>query len=371
MQEDFAGYADEIARGLADDSRPRLSTISAAELQAKDLPPLRFVVEGLIPQGQTLIASPPKYGKSWMMLDLGIAVATGDLFLGFRTQKSTVLYLALEDSERRLRERMGRLLNGAPAPEGFYLATAAGTTDNGLLDELEGFVREHPDTDLVIIDTLQKVRGRCRDNSYQADYREMATLKRFADEHNLALVLIHHTRKMDDSSDVFARISGTTAITGATDTSIVLSRENRNSDTTVLSATGRDIESMELELRFDTASCRWQNLGDTEALAEQRARDEYDNDPIVLTIKKLLSQAPSWSGTASELMEAGKYIVRRPLATSAKTLSAEITALEKPLFDYDMIIHTRAKNGSGGGRHSFMYSNSFVEINEQETIPFE
>lgn len=109
---------------------------------------MRFIVDGLIPAGLSILASPPKYGKSWLVLDLCLSVAAGKRFLGCSTNRSGCLYLALEDSERRLKTRMDKLLYSRPAPEGFYFATEAHTLDDGLLDELEAFLAAHGDVRL-------------------------------------------------------------------------------------------------------------------------------------------------------------------------------------------------------------------------------
>ena len=207
-----------------------LRTVTARELQLKDIPSVRFIVDGLIPAGLSILASPPKYGKSWLVLDLCLSVASGKRFLGCSTNRSGCLYLALEDSERRLKARMDKLLYSRPAPEGFYFATEAHTLDDGLLDELEAFLAAHSGVKLLVLDTYQRVRGAAqgREGAYSADYRETGALKAFADRHNVALLLVHHLRKMRDDGDPFAMISGTTGISGAADTMLVLSRERRS-----------------------------------------------------------------------------------------------------------------------------------------------
>lgn len=239
MQSDFEQYADEIRRGLTADAQPpaeappMLSTISAASLQRKDIPPIRWIVENLIPAGLNILASPPKYGKSWAVLDLGLSVTAGGRFLGYQTNPCEVLYLALEDSERRLKSRMIKLLAGKNAPAGFHFATAAHDMDNGLFDELEGFLKAHPKTGLIIIDTLQRVRGAVhgKEGAYAADYREVGGLKAFADKYGIAVLLVHHLRKMADDSDPFNRISGTNGLMGASDTALVLTKEKRGDET--------------------------------------------------------------------------------------------------------------------------------------------
>ena len=345
-----------------------LATIAAADRQQKDLPPIRFLAEGLLPVGLSILASPPKYGKSWMVLELCLAVAAGEPFLGCATSPCGCLYLALEDSQRRLKTRMEKLLGGRPAPGAFHFATAASCVDSGLFDQLAGFLRGHPATGLIVVDTLQRVRGapRGKEGAYAADYREVGALKAFADQHNVALLLVHHLRKMRDEGDPFNMISGTNAIMGAADTTMVLTRERRGDSGATLSVVGRDVESQDWALRFDSAACRWENLGDAEGLAQAQALRAYREDPTAQAIRKLAAQFPEgWSGTAQELMDAGRYLVGRPLAFSARELSAKLRELEKPLLHYDGIVYQRRNNGSGGGKHLFSYGGSPLEAPEQ------
>ena len=336
----------------------RLESISAAELQKMPLPPVQFIINGLLPVGLGLLVSPPKYGKSWMVLDMGLSVTSGAAFLGRSTNRGGCLYLALEDSLNRLKDRMEKVLKGAAAPAGFEYAVKCLDLSHGLLEQLDSYLQEKPDTRLIIIDTLQKIRGAGgRENAYNADYREMGLLKAFADRHKICILLVHHLRKMADDSDPFNRISGTAAIFGAADVAMVLSREKREDTQTKLSYQGRDIEGGDQSLEFDKEAFRWKVLGDESWLAEERARTAYQNNPIVHTIKKLLEQHPEgWSGTSSELLDAGKVLISVYLANSPRDLTNKLGPLDKPLFDYDKIVHTRAKHGSGGGKHWFRYT---------------
>lgn len=335
----------------------KLETISAVDLQRKDLPPIRFIVNGLFPQGLALLASPPKYGKSWLVLDLCLSVAAGKPFLKYQTVKSGCLYLALEDSEHRLQDRMNKVLNGEKAPEQFDYATSALDIGHGLIDQLEGYMETHPEAGLIVIDTLQKVRTAAsgKENAYSADYKEIGMLKNFADKHGICVLLVHHLRKMSDDTDPFNRISGTNGISGAADTMMVLSKAKRSDAQTTLSVTGRDIESSDTVVEFDKNTYRWQVMGDANWLAEQRAKLEYQSSPIVSTIKNLLEQSPAgWSGTMQELLDAGKHFAHTYLANTPRDLTSKVKALDKLLFDYDHIIHERAKNGnSGGSKHKF------------------
>lgn len=380
MQSDFEQYADEIRRGLTADAQPpaeappMLSTISAAALQGKDIPPIRWIVENLIPAGLNILASPPKYGKSWAVLDLGLAVTAGGRFLGYQINPCEVLYLALEDSERRLKSRMIKLLAGKNTPAGFHFATAAHDMDNGLFDELEGFLKTHPKTGLIIIDTLQRVRGAVhgKEGAYAADYREVGGLKAFADRHGVAVLLVHHLRKMADDSDPFNRISGTNGLMGAADTALVLTKEKRGDENATLSIVGRDVESSDTILRFNKDSCRWENLGDADWFAEQQARMEYQESGLVRTVKKLLEQGGEWTGTAQQLLDAGRFIARTSLADSARALTNKLKGLDNLLLEYDGIAHERKGNGSGGGKHRFYYVDApqFEELEQSEIDPF-
>lgn len=380
MQSDFEQYADEIRRGLTADAQPpaeappMLSTISAAALQGKDIPPIRWIVENLIPAGLNILASPPKYGKSWAVLDLGLSVTAGGRFLGYQTSPCEVLYLALEDSERRLKSRMIKLLAGKNAPAGFHFATAAHDMDNGLFDELEGFLKTHPKTGLIIIDTLQRVRGAVhgKEGAYAADYREVGGLKAFADRYGIAVLLVHHLRKMADDSDPFNRISGTNGLMGAADTALVLTKEKRGDENATLSIVGRDVESSDTVLRFNKDTCRWENLGDADWFAKQQARMEYQESGLVRTIKKLLEQGGEWTGTAQQLLDAGQFIARTSLADSTQSLTNKLKGLDRLLMEYDGIAHERKRNGSGGGKHIFRYVNApqFEELPQTEIDPF-
>lgn len=343
----------------------KLTTISARALQEKDIPPAIFVVDKLLTAGLAMLASKPKMGKSWMVLDLCLAVSAGLPFLGYQTNAGECLYLALEDTERRLKSRMNKLLQGQRAPEGFYFSVSARDIENGLIDELESHLLEHPQTKLIVIDTLQKVRPAStgRVGAYEADYRAMTPLKTFADAHGLCVLLVHHLRKMGDDGDPFNRISGTNGIVGALDTSMVLDRAVRADENATLSIIGRDIESQGKVVKFNKETCRWEMQGDADWLAEQWARLEYQDNPIVKTIKKLLDQSPDgqWDGSMSELLNAGRYIARANLAPNSRKLTIEVTKLEPLLLDYDGITHSRTKNGSGGSKHCFSRCNSNVD----------
>jgi len=240
---------------------PRGSTF--AELAVKKLPEPRWAVAELIPVGLTVLAGHPKIGKSWLALNLSVAVATGDPALGtYETRQGGVLHLALEDTERRFQDRLKRVLNGRGAPGGAHVHYRWPRVEEGGLDALRRWLDQHPDTRLIIIDTLALMRPRPRGNAntYYEDYDAVRQLKAIADEHEVGIVAVHHLRKAA-SDDPLEQVSGTTGNTGAADTILVLKRA-RGQDEGTLFVSGRDVVERELAVRFDPAHCTWSDLGD-------------------------------------------------------------------------------------------------------------
>ncbi len=210
------------------------------------LRPMNFIVDTLLSQGLHILAGSPKVGKSYLALWLAVSIAKGEPIWGMTAKQGTTLYLCLEDSMLRIQNRLFEITEDAP--ENVFFTTESKTLGKGLEQQLEEFLIAHPDTVLVIIDTLQLIRSVHNDNAYANDYRDLSVLKQIADNHGIAILLIHHLRK-EASDDVFHRISGTTAISGAADSSFTLVEQERGSGKATLYCIGRDIEYRELKLR--------------------------------------------------------------------------------------------------------------------------
>lgn len=269
----------------------RLLTIDGETLMSQPLTPLNFVVDTLLSQGLHILAGSPKVGKSWLALWLAVTVAKGEAVWGMGVKQGTTLYLCLEDSTLRIQNRLFEITDNAPAS--VHFTTNSDTLGKGLEEQLCAFLAEHPDTVLVIIDTLQMIRGTGYDNTYANDYRDLSALKRIADAHGIAILLIHHLRK-ELADDVFSRISGTTAISGAVDSSFTLVEDKRGSGKATLSCIGRDIEYRELTLERNAENV-W------ELVSDSRTQPELLGGRIVILLSELMRDRTEFIGTPTEL----------------------------------------------------------------------
>lgn len=244
--------------------------ISGTDLDAKTFAPLEWSVQNIIPEGFGLIVAPPKAGKSWLVAGIGLACAAGETALGhIAVEQRPVLYLALEDGERRLQSRCRQLLGDDESiPDGIWFVTSLG--QYLATDVIAEFLLDHAGSKpLIILDTLGKVKPpkAAGQDAYQADYAVGSKLKGLVDAHpGSTLLVVHHTRKME-SDDFVDAVSGTQGIAGSADFILVL-RRKRQSDEATLAITGRDVEENEVALRTDNG--HWML---SSATFEQAARD--------------------------------------------------------------------------------------------------
>ncbi len=327
-----------------------INLVSALDLQKAELPPVEYLIEDILPQGTSILTAASKIGKSWLVLDMGLKIAAGERFFNKKTKQTGVLYLALEDSYTRLQDRMNKVLNDNPPPENFYFLTEVPNLENDLLAELEAILTKYPEIKLIIIDTLQKIRGQAllRESAYQQDYREMGMIKKFADKHRISIFLVHHNRKLVDDSDPFNMISGTNGIMGSADTIFVITKKSRNDKKAVLHITGRDVLQNDIVICFNEITSRWDIIG----YKEKINREEYERNPIVRTVRELLKLKGTWEGTASMLIEKGKEL-NIYIEKDAQGVGYELNKLEKLFFDYDRITYSYKPNGNAGRIHHF------------------
>ena len=245
LEENIEEMRERIRR-MKDPHYPH--TVSMTELYQtayKSRPP---VIDGLLYSGAYILAGAPKIGKSFLVAQLAYHVSTGQRLWGYEVHQGTVLYLALEDDFQRIQSRMF-MMYGVADTASLHFATAANKIGNGLDEQLENFIKEHPDTKLVIIDTMQKIREAGGEAySYASDYEIIGKLKRFADRHSICIVTVHHTRKQP-AGDSFETISGTTGLLGCADGALLMQKKKRTALEATVDAVGRDQQDQILYLK--------------------------------------------------------------------------------------------------------------------------
>lgn len=312
-----------------------LPTISMSELYENVYCKSPPIIDGLLYSGTYLFVGAPKVGKSFFMLQLAYHISTGTQLWEYPVRKGSVLYLALEDNYHRLQERLYRMFGTDNTPD-LHFSVSAHQLGKVLVEQLGGFVQEHRDTRLIIIDTLQKVREISGESySYSNDYEIITQLKRFADSTGICLLLVHHTRKQK-SEDTFDMISGTNGLLGAADGAFILHKEKRTSSKAFLEISGRDQQDQRLTLVRNEETLAWDfETAETELW-------KTPPDPILEAIAKFVTEEnPEWSGTATELvMQLGI-----DLKPNALTLKLNVTAA-RLLNDYGIVYETnRTHNG--------------------------
>ena len=274
-----------------------LHTVSMTELYQtpyKSRPP---IIDGLLYGGAYILAGAPKIGKSFLAAQIAYHISTGKKLWDYDVHQGTVLYLALEDDYQRIQSRMF-MMYGVEDSSNLYFATAANKIGNGLDEQLEFFINEHPDTKLIIIDTMQKIRevgGEAY--SYASDYEIIGRLKQFADKHCICVLIVHHTRKQP-AGDTFEMISGTTGLLGCADGSLLMQKKKRTALEATIDVVGRDQQDQILYLSKDPNTQIW-NLDKTETELHKES-----SDPVLEAVARLVtSEQPEWIGSPSELAE--------------------------------------------------------------------
>lgn len=237
----------------------RLRMVNAQELRRKHFAPVKWAVPGFLPSGLSILGAPPKTGKSILALQIALGVAIGGYVFGkIQVQQGDVLYLALEDNERRLQERIEGS-NNISEYDNISRLTIAYTVPRqheGGLEFLDWWLGDHPEARLVIIDTLQKFRKQLsnKGNVYAEDYDVISEIKHLADKHDVAILLIHHLKKIRPKDELIMdwidAFSGSAGISGSADALFVL-RRARQSAFGKLFRTGRDVEEAEFSLKLD------------------------------------------------------------------------------------------------------------------------
>ncbi len=276
-----------------------LKTVSMSELYDTAYAPRIPVIDNLIYPGTHLFVGAPKVGKSFLMAQIAYHVSMGAKMWGLDVKPGTVLYLALEDDYSRIQGRLSKMF-GMEISENLHFSTMSGKVGDRLELQLNGFIRKHPDTKLIIIDTLQKIRENMDNKAgYADDYDFISRLKEFTDATGLCIMVVHHTRKQK-ATDPFEMISGSNGLLGAADGAFLLTKGNRCSTSTFLHVTGRDQADQIMQLKFSRENYLWKLEGYVNEMEGEG--EEIPPDPLLERISEIVSDK-GWCGNASSLHE--------------------------------------------------------------------
>ena len=276
----------------------KLHLISADTLFYQPLDHPKMLIDSILSNGLAILSGDSKIGKSWMVLWLCLKISQGEPVWGLPTAQTDVIYLALEDNDWRIQQRMQELID--EPPKNLHFGFSCGKLGAELEGQIKGVLEDNPNTGLLFIDTLQMVRDNVssRVNAYAQDYKDLSALKKIADDHKMCIFLVHHNRKEHDGNNVFNDMTGSTGIAGVADTCMVLRKEDRFGNDAVLSITGRDIEERRLKLTMR------KNVWEvTEALDTSALRRECIPQ-FLFQIADYLLKEKSFTGTVSELLAA-------------------------------------------------------------------
>ena len=290
------------------------------------------IIEGLLHAGAYILAGAPKIGKSFLVAQIAYHVSTGRKLWEYEVHQGTVLYLALEDDFQRIQSRMFRM-DGVEDTSDLHFATAAGKVGNGLDEQLANFMREHPDTKLIIIDTMQKIRETGGEAySYASDYEIIGKLKAFADRYGICLLTVHHTRKQP-AGDAFEMISGTTGLLGCADGSLLMQKKKRTALEATIDVVGRDQQDQILYLKKDPETQIWE----LERMENELHKEPPD--PILEAVAKLVTEP--WCGSPTELATALQA------GMQPNTLTKHLNVNAGRLFEEYGVQYENARNHAG------------------------
>ena len=373
----------------------KIQLIDAETLYYKPLEHPKLLIDGVLSDGLAIMAGDSKIGKSWMVLWMCLQISKGEPVWGLPTRKTDVVYLALEDREWRVQQRMQDLTD--TPPENLHFGFSCGQLGAELESQIEDVLKDYPSTGLLFIDTLQMVRDNvsAKVNAYAQDYKDLSSLKKIADNHSICIFVVHHTRKERDGGNIFNDMTGSTGIMGVADTGMILRKEDRFGDNATLCITGRDVE--EKKLKMQMCGVKWEI---TEELSADDLRKERIPD-FVFKVVDFLFEHRQFEGTVTELLAAvgntelkpnvaSKYLTRfysevfAPMGITyeyRKTAAARTISLmlndgadgNDGLSGTERLASLRAKNDGISSLPDSPSQSSFAsweEVDDDEELPF-
>jgi DNA primase len=275
--------AGEQEPGEKKEEYPPLVGFTLRELMEEEFPPIKYLVQDILPEGLTILAGKPKIGKSIFALNISLSIAKGCITLGkFTTEKTDVAYFALEDHKRRLKKRTLPGLNQMiqdhkDIPDNFTFFNSLLPLQKGGFEQLNSYLEAHPEIKFIVIDTIGRVKNPSyKGNSYEVDTQLYSKLHEIYLKKNVSILVITHTKKQE-ALDFVDNVTGSAGGTGVADTVLVLNK-NRTEKEAVLKVTGRDIEEEEeLALRLNPDLLSWEVLGNADLYTQNKERTEIIN----------------------------------------------------------------------------------------------
>lgn len=335
----------------------KLTVIDGETLMDMRIKPISFCIDSLLPQGVSLLCGAPKIGKSWLVLNWCVRIAKGEEVWNFKTAKGTTLYLCLEDNLSRIQQRLNEITD--EVPNNVFFATSSCSMSDGLAEQIEMFIAEQNDTVLVVIDTFQMIRSKNKDTTYANDYQEIEELKRLAVKLKISLLLVHHLRKQGDN-DPLNKISGTTGISGAVDTTFILDKSKRSQNNATMICTGRDIEYRELELNFSKDNHIWDLVSDSVESPEILLPEEMNS------LIEFMKQKIVFKGTNSEFTEEYNSFCRKEI--SAKALKQMMNKWRYELESNNIYFSSYRSNGKRFVNVHYMPDSDSSALNDGNII---
>lgn len=373
----------------------KIQLIDAETLYYKPLEHPKMLIDGVLSDGLAIMAGNSKIGKSWMVLWMCLQISKGEPVWGLPTRKTDVVYLALEDREWRVQQRMQDLTD--TPPDNLHFGFSCGQLGAELESQIEDVLKDYPSTGLLFIDTLQMVRDNvsAKVNAYAQDYKDLSSLKKIADNHGICIFVVHHTRKERDGGNIFNDMTGSTGIMGVADTGMILRKDDRFGDNATLCITGRDVE--EKKLKMQMRGVKWEI---TEELSADDLRKERIPD-FVFKVVDFLFEHRQFEGTVTKLLAAvgntelkpnvaSKYLTRfysevfAPMGISyeyRKTAAARMISLalndgadgNDDLSGTERLASLKAKNDGISSLPDSPSQSSFAsweEVDDDEELPF-
>lgn len=336
---------------------------SAQELMEADLPPQRDVVDGLIPQGVTILSAQPKTGKSWFCLQLAKAVAQGEMFLGRATEQGRVIYIDTEERPQSLVERIQMQGQGEIPPEQLDILFGVPTMNKA---EFEHAIAEYigekayDDVRLIIVDTFSDIdpnNKKATENDYQYTRGIIKNLQSLAKELDASILIVYHDRKQFDTERPFANILGSTGIYSKVEGALVLHRNNEFGDSATLYQCGKSIPRAMYGTRFSETDFQWSDLQNVETMRNDDAAQAFNSDPIAKTVIRMLSEC---GGTkecrCTEIVNKAKeYGIT--ITDSKKCIAQKLSIYKSKFSQYDNVDLTIINNGTGSRLYRFVDRN--------------